>query len=128
MAASKTDTRHEHDTATANEHGRDRMAQATGAAHGVVDTARGAASDIVAQLPGAAAQTKAAVDEATRQMQSTSDVVLTLGSTFAFGVTLGLFLSGTNRLAVAVALVPAVAMAMTVVDRRSRGSFDMSAG
>lgn len=124
MAASKTETRHDHDAAATE--GRDRMADASEAARGVVDSARGTASDIVNQLPNAAAQTKAAVDEATRQMQSSSDVVLTLGSTFAFGVTLGLFLSGTNRLAVALALVPAVAMAMTVVDRRSRGNFDFS--
>ncbi len=126
MAAGKTETRHERNLEMGEEQGRDRMAEATGAARGVVDAARGTASDIVSQLPAAAAQTRAAVDEATRQMQSTSDVVLTLGATFAFGVTLGLFLSGTNRVAVAVALVPAVAMAMTVVDRRSRGSFDMS--
>ncbi len=122
MAQTTKHTEHEaHDKTDASG---GRVAELTDSARGVVENAREMAGELAAQLPSAAATTKAAMDEANRQMESTSDIVLTLGATFAFGVTLGLFLSGTNRVAVAAALIPAVAMSMTVVDRRSRGSLD----
>lgn len=97
-----------------------RIGEVAGGMVGVMENARGVAQNVASQFPTAADTTRQIVDQASRQMQSSSDDMLMVGSALAFGVTLGLFLSGSNRLLVATALVPAVAMGATLLDRRSR--------
>ncbi|HEX8939343.1 MAG TPA: hypothetical protein VF763_04190 [Candidatus Limnocylindrales bacterium] len=92
----------------------------SGTAKAAMGTAREAAQNVASQLPAATDTARAAMDEASRRMEASSDEMLTVGAALAFGVTIGLFISGTNRLAVALALVPAVAMGATLMDRRSR--------
>lgn len=88
-------------------------------------TVRGVASDVAAKLPDAAASTRTAIDEADRQLKSSSDEMLSAGTTLTFGLALGLLIGGANRLLVAAALVPVAAMGLTLLGRsngRSRKS------
>ena len=81
---------------------------------------RGAAETVASRLPEAAATTRAAVDEATRRMEAGSDEMLTAGATLSLGLAIGLLLGGANRILVALALIPAAAMGLTLLDRNSR--------
>jgi hypothetical protein len=75
------------------------------------------ASSVAARLPEAAATTKVAVEEAARRMEAGSDQMLAVGASLSLGLALGLLVGGANRLLVAVALIPATAMAFTLLDR-----------
>jgi hypothetical protein len=83
-------------------------------------TVRGAAGDAVARLPEVAATTRSAIEDANRQMRSGSDEMLSVGSVLSFGFAMGLLIGGASRLLVAVALIPAAAMGLTLMDRVSR--------
>ena len=91
-----------------------------GAVSDASDTVRGAAGDAVARLPEVAATTRAAIEDANRQMRAGRDEMLAIGSVLSFGFALGLLLGGAARLLVAVALVPAAMMGLTLLDRSSR--------
>lgn len=80
-----------------------------------------AAETLSARLPEAAATTRAAVDEATRRMSTGSDESLTVGASFSLGVAVGLLVAGANRILVMLALIPAAAMGMTLLDRGRNG-------
>lgn len=86
----------------------------------VASGVRGAAETVAARLPEAAATTRAAVDEAARRIETGSDEMLTAGAILSVGLALGLFIGGANRILVTLALIPAAAMGMTLVDRNSR--------
>jgi hypothetical protein len=75
------------------------------------------ASAVAARLPEAAATTKVAVEEAARRMEAGSDQMLAVGASLSLGLALGMLVGGANRLLVAVALIPATAMAFTLLDR-----------
>jgi hypothetical protein len=105
-------------TGTADETSRtaavgDAVAEAAG-------TARGVAGDAVARLPEVAATTRSAIEDANRQMRAGSDEMLSVGSVLSFGFAMGLLIGGASRLLVAVALIPAAAMGLTLMDRVSR--------
>jgi high-affinity nickel permease len=91
------------------------------AAEGVAANLTGAASTVGARLPEAAATTRAAVDEAARRMATGSDQMLTVGTSFSLGLTIGLMIGGANRILVTLAMIPAAAMGMTLLDRTSEG-------
>ena len=86
----------------------------------VASGVRGAAETVAARLPDAAATTRAAVDEAARRMETGSDEMLTAGASLSLGLALGLLIGGANRILVALALIPAAAMGMTLLDRNTR--------
>jgi hypothetical protein len=75
------------------------------------------ASAVAARLPEAAATTRVAVEEAARRMEAGSDQMLAVGASLSLGLALGMLVGGANRLLVAVALIPATAMAFTLLDR-----------
>ena len=105
-------------TGTADETSRtaavgDAVAEAAG-------TVRGAAVDAVARLPEVASTTRSAIEDANRQMRAGSDEMLSVGSVLSFGFAMGLLIGGASRLLVAVALIPAAAMGLTLMDRVSR--------
>jgi hypothetical protein len=75
------------------------------------------ASSVAARLPEAAATTREAVEEAARRMEAGSDQMLAVGASLSLGLALGMLVGGANRLLVAVALIPATAMAFTLLDR-----------
>jgi len=83
-------------------------------------TVREAAGDAVARLPEVAATTRLAIEDANRQMRAGSDEMLSIGSVLSFGFAMGLLIGGASRLLVAVALIPAAAMGLTLMDRVSR--------
>ena len=83
-------------------------------------TVRGAAGDAVARIPEVTATARSAIEDANRQMRSGSDEMLSVGSVLSFGFAMGLLIGGASRLLVAVALIPAAAMGLTLMDRVSR--------
>ncbi len=83
-------------------------------------TVRTAAEDAVGRLPEVAATTRSAIEDANRQMRSGSDEMLSLGSVLSFGFAMGLLIGGANRILVTIALIPAAAMGLTLMDRVSR--------
>ncbi|MBA2314139.1 MAG: hypothetical protein H0V87_02030 [Chloroflexi bacterium] len=88
----------------------------------VAANVRGAAETVAAHLPEAAAQTRAAVDEAARRIESGSDEMLTAGTTLSLGIAIGMLVGGAPRILVALALIPAAAMGLAILDRNSRSS------
>jgi hypothetical protein len=87
----------------------------------VAQGVRDAAGTVAARLPEAAATTRAVVDEAARRIESGSDEMLNAGATLSLGFALGLFVGGANRILVVLALIPAAAMGLTLLDRNGRG-------
>lgn len=81
---------------------------------------RGAAGDAVSRLPEVAATTRSAIEDANRQMRAGSDEMLSIGSVLSFGFAMGLLIGGASRLLVAISLIPAAAMGLTLMDRVSR--------
>jgi len=101
----------------------DETSRTTTVGDAVVDaagTVRVAAGDAVGRLPEVAATTRSAIEDANRQMRAGSDEMLSIGSVMSFGFAMGLLLGGASRLLVAVALIPAAAMGLTLMDRVSR--------
>ena len=90
-------------------------------ANDVAQGVREAAETVAARLPEAAATTRAVVDEAAKRIESGSDEMLNAGATLSLGFALGLFVGGANRILVVLSLVPAAAMALTLLDRNGRG-------
>lgn len=85
----------------------------------VADTVMGAAGEAVARIPDAAATTRQTLTEATRTIQAGSDESLSAGTLLSVGFALGLLVGGANRLLVLLALVPAAAMGLTLLDRQN---------
>jgi hypothetical protein len=85
----------------------------------VADQMMSVASDAAARLPEAAATTRSAIVDAQRRIDSGSDETLSAGTLVAFGFALGLLVGGANRLLVMLALVPAAAMGLTLLDRQN---------
>ena len=90
----------------------------------VATTAKGIASDVAdravaaaQRLPEAATATGAQLERANRIIRGESDEMLIVGTSLSLGLAAGLLLGGANRLLVIAAVVPATAMAMTLVDR-----------
>jgi hypothetical protein len=101
--------------------------------HSAIDTARDvvgnvttAANDAMSHLPDAAATTRDALAEAGRTMTAGSDDTLSAGTLVSVGFALGLLVGGANRLLVLLALVPAAAMGLTLLDRQSTGRSSVS--
>jgi hypothetical protein len=88
-------------------------------ARDVADNVFGAAGEAVARIPDAAATTRETLAEANRTLQAGSTESLTAGALLSAGSALGLFLGGANRFLVLLALIPAAAMALVVLDRQN---------
>jgi hypothetical protein len=89
-------------------------------ARNVAETAATTASDLAARVPEAAEAAREAVGEADRLLRSRSDDSLVLGGMLAAGFTGGLLIGGAHRLLVIVSLLPAIAIAAVLADRRGR--------
>ena len=97
--------------------------EARGALVGVMSTAQDAvktaAETAAERLPTAVASAQVAVTDTQRALDELPNQALVIGTSFSLGLGVGMFLTGTNRLLVLVALVPAAAMAATLVGRGS---------
>lgn len=91
----------------------DLAATAKGIAGEVADRAAAAAQ----RLPEAASATGARLDQANQIIQGESDEMLIVGTSLSLGLAAGLLLGGANRFLVIAAIVPATAMALTLVER-----------
>jgi hypothetical protein len=68
-------------------------------------------------MPDAMATAHSAARESRRRLDQMSDDNLLAGASFSLGLAIGLFVSGTSRLLVALTLVPAAAMLSTLMTR-----------
>jgi hypothetical protein len=99
----------------------DRSAAIGGAVSDAAGTVREAAANVkdvaTTRIPEVTATTRSAIEDANRQMQSSSDEMLAMGSALSFGLAVGMLVGRTPRLLVAGALVPAIAMVLTLLNR-----------
>src|SRR3954451_15416857 len=104
--------------------------RSNGGSHGersgddLATTAKGIASDVAdravaaaQRLPEAASATGVQLERANQIIRGESDEMLMVGTSMSLGLAAGLLLGGANRLLVVAAIVPATAMALTLVDR-----------
>lgn len=106
-----------HEQGQDEEGGRSFVADLPANARQVASTAAG---EVANRLPAAAATTREAIGQASRQIESAPTDVLMAGTSLSIGVALGLLIGGSNRLLVAMALIPAAAMGATLLERRNR--------
>lgn len=95
-----------------------------GAVGTVVSTAQSAAGKVAdvagtaaERLPAAMATAQSVAGETQRTLDTLPNQALILGTSFSLGLAVGMFVTGTNRLLVLLALAPAAAMAATLVGR-----------
>ena len=86
------------------------------------DTVRQTAEKAAARLPEAVAGAQVAARDTQKVLDGMDDKALLIGTSFSLGLGVGLFLTGANRLLVALALAPAGAMVMTIVGREDRSA------
>ena len=68
-------------------------------------------------MPEAMANAQSAARDTQRRLDQMSDDNLLAGASFSLGLAIGLFVSGSSRLLVALTLVPAAAMLSTLMNR-----------
>jgi hypothetical protein len=68
-------------------------------------------------MPDAMASAQSAARDTQRRLDSMPDDNLLAGASFSLGLAIGLFVSGSSRLLVALTLVPAAAMLSTLMNR-----------
>jgi hypothetical protein len=68
-------------------------------------------------MPDAMASAQSAARDTQQRLDSMSDDNLLAGASFSLGLAIGLFVSGSSRLLVALTLVPAAAMLSTLMSR-----------
>jgi hypothetical protein len=73
-----------------------------------------------AQMPAVMETASSALNESARRLEESPDDVLTIGAALSTGIALGLYIGGANRILVTLAMIPAVAMAFTLLGRSSR--------
>ena len=88
------------------------------ASQDAADMARTTAQKAADKLPDAVASVQDAASETQRRLDEMPNDALVVGTSFSLGMAAALFLSGANRFLVALAALPALAMAVTVVNRR----------
>ncbi|HYH92327.1 MAG TPA: hypothetical protein VD763_04130 [Candidatus Saccharimonadales bacterium] len=88
-------------------------------ARDVADTVIGAANEAASRLPEAASTAQIALADAGRTIRSGSDESLSAGTLVSVGFALGLLVGGAPRLLVLLALIPAAAMGLTLLDRQT---------
>jgi uncharacterized membrane protein YdbT with pleckstrin-like domain len=89
----------------------------TAGAQDAAEMVRSSAERAAARLPDAVAGAQGAARDTQRALESMPSQALVMGTSFSLGLGVGLFLSGANRLLVTLALVPAGAMALTMLGR-----------
>jgi hypothetical protein len=99
--------------------GRGMVGVMAGGAHEAATRVQSAAQTVAERLPGAMDTAHVAVNQTARQLDELPNQALIVGTSFSLGLGVGMFLTGTNRLLVLLALLPAAAMAATLVGREN---------
>ena len=93
----------------------------TGEARDLLDDAAERAGEAVAgaraRMPVVMDTAAAALSESARRLDESPDDVLRLGTALASGIALGLYIGGAPRIVVSLAIIPAAAMAFTLLGR-----------
>jgi hypothetical protein len=87
------------------------------ASQDAAEMARTTAQKAADKMPDAVASVQDAATETQRRLDEMPNDALVIGTSFSLGMAAALFLSGANRFVVAIAALPAIAMALTVVNR-----------
>lgn len=93
------------------------MSTAQGAAQATADAVRSAAETAAERLPSAMSTAQEVASGTATTLDELPDQALIIGTSFSLGLGIGLFLTGTHRLFVLIALAPAAAMAATLLNR-----------
>lgn len=125
MAQSGTSTAtRSNGTSESNDNDEGAMNAVRSGAAAAADTVRQTAERAAARLPEAVAGAQVAARDTQRVLDGMDDKALLIGTSFSLGLGVGLFLSGANRILVALALAPAGAMVMTMLGREEPRSTD----
>ena len=73
-----------------------------------------------AQMPAVMDTASVALSRSARGLDESPDEMLSIGAALSTGIALGLYVAGANRLLVALAMIPALAMGFTLLGRSSR--------
>lgn len=119
---SSSATTRSHAADSANGNSRQPMDAVISGAQGAADVARQTAGRAAAALPDAVAGAQIYARDTQRTLEGMDEQTLLAGTAFSLGLGIGLFVGGAHRLLVAAALVPAGAMAMTVLGREPRAA------
>jgi hypothetical protein len=104
--------------ATGNTEEQSRLAAVMSGAQDAADVARQTAERAAARLPDAVATARVTAHDTQVVLDEMDDQALVAGTTFSLGLGIGLFVSGAHRLLVVAALIPAIAMALTLIGRQ----------
>jgi hypothetical protein len=99
-----------------------RLAAVRSSALDAADVARQTAERAAARLPDAVATARVTAHDTQVALDEMDDQALLAGTTFSLGLGIGLFVSGAHRLLVVAALIPAVAMILTLLGRQPEKS------
>ncbi len=99
---------------------RSAMSELSAGMRDMAESLRDIANDFAGQLPTVAATTRDVIGDTTQAMETSSSGALLAGMTLTLGLAIGLLIGGSSRILVALALVPATAMAATLLDRQPR--------
>jgi hypothetical protein len=118
-AAMSDEQDHMDDELTGSDNGARRATTAVlNSAQEVAARVRTTASRAAERLPSSVSDAQGAARDTQRALDQMPSETLLLGTGFWLGMTAGLWLKGANRVLVALALMPAAAMASTLVRRR----------
>lgn len=81
-----------------------------------------------ARMPAVADTATAALNESARRLDESPDEVLRLGTALAGGIALGLYIGGAPRIVVSLAMIPAAAMAFTLLGRSDQSRKTVTRG
>jgi hypothetical protein len=94
------------------------MARAETAAESAASDARAALRDIGQAMPEVARVSRGLMSDALRAIEQGSDNSLTAGATLSLGLAIGMLIGGAPRLLIVLALAPAAAIGLQIVDRQ----------
>ena len=101
----------------ASSEAREAVADARSSLGDTMDAVRSTANSVGDKLPDVIETVKTSATEGARTVQSWPDATQRLAAAFSLGLGVGLTLAGAPRLVIAGSLVPAIAIAATIVGR-----------
>jgi len=117
MTSRKSNRANGNEGGGAQEQGRKATVGVMAGAQDAADKVRASAERAAERLPDAMAGAQVAARDTQRALDEMPNQALIIGTSFSLGLGVGLFLTGSNRLLVLLALMPAAAMAATLLGR-----------
>jgi len=117
MTSQKSNRANGNEGGSAREQGRKATVGVMAGAQDAAEKVRASAERAAERLPDAMAGAQVAARDTQRALDEMPNQALIIGTSFSLGLGVGLFLTGSNRLLVLLALMPAAAMAATLLGR-----------